>query len=102
MFKWEILGIRLDFFYFHEILAIVSSCLHRNGILLSEYQRGNAVHGVSAKLGQNLEALRLCEGSWDIAQEAAPQSPEPPFLASLPCDGQHLTSESGWTVICTQ
>lgn len=33
------------FLYCHKILAKVRSCLHRNGIILNDYQRGNAVCG---------------------------------------------------------
>ena len=33
------------FLYCHKILAKVRSCLYRNGIILNDYQRGNAVCG---------------------------------------------------------
>ena len=33
------------FLYCHKSLAKVSSCLYRNGIILNDYQRGNAVCG---------------------------------------------------------
>ena len=33
------------FLYCHKSLAKVSLCLYRNGIILNDYQRGNAVCG---------------------------------------------------------
>lgn len=60
----------LDFFYFHKILAKVSSHLYRNGIILNDYQRGNAVRSLSAELRQNLEDFEiLCEKSFSCLSE---------------------------------
>ena len=35
----------MRFLYCHKSLAKVSSCLYRNGVILNDYQRGNAVCG---------------------------------------------------------